>query len=133
MELLQMESIITTQLSVRVPRLLNNAYPNISFTNEISDKTPSFPNVYVHELEANEIGNSLMNQTIHAIRNTYQIEVTTNVSKTDAKKVANACVQALKALSFSVSSMPIYFQVNNVHRYVIRAQRIVASGDNFIN
>jgi len=133
MELQQMESIITTQLKVRVPRLLDNAYPDISFTNEISDKTPSFPNVHIHELEANEIGNSLMNQTIHAIRNTYQIDVTTNTTKSDAKKVANACVKAMKALSFSVTYMPIYAKVNNVHRYIIRAQRIVASGDNFIN
>lgn len=131
MELQQMESIITTQLKVRVPRLLNNEYPNISFTNEISDKTPSFPNVYIHELEANEVGNSLMNQTIHAIRNTYQIEITTNTTKADAKKVANACVKAMKALSFSVTNMPIYTKVNNVNRYIIRAQRIVASGDTF--
>lgn len=128
-----MESIITTQLSVRVPKLLNNAYPNISFTNEISDKTPSFPNVHVRELDPSEVGNTLMNQTIRAVRTTMQIDVTTNTSKADAHKVANACVNAMKGLSYSLSMMPVYSKINNVHRYIIRVQRIVANGDKFYN
>lgn len=131
MDLLQMENIITTQLKVRVPRLLNNAYPNISFTNEISDKTPSFPNVYIHELEPSEVGNSLMNQTIRAIRDTIQIDVTANTTKSDAHKVAMACVKAMKALSFNITLFPLYNKQNNIHRYIIRVQRIIANGDTF--
>lgn len=131
MELLSMESILTTQLKVRVPKLLNNAFPNISFTNEISDKTPSFPNVYIHELEPSELGTTLVNQNIRAIRETIQIDVTTNTTKADAHKVANACVNSLKALSFSIQALPVYTKNNNVHRYIIRAQRVIANGDNF--
>ena len=133
MELLQMESIVTTQLRIRVPRLLNNAYPNISFTNEISEDTPSFPNVYVHELEPSEAGTELANQTIRALRDTFQIDVTTNTTKSDAHRVAIACVSALKALSFIVVSAPTHVKVNNVHRYVLRARRIIANGDTFSN
>jgi hypothetical protein len=131
MDLLQMENIITTRLSVKVPKLLNNAFPTISFTNEISDKTPSFPNVYIHELEPTEVGNDLMNQKIHAIRETIQIDVTTNTTKTDARKVISACVNAIKADSFSVTALPVYTKINNIHRFVIRGQRIIASGDTF--
>lgn len=131
MELLQMESIVTTQLKVRVPRLLNNAYPKISFTNEISDKQPDFPNVYIHELEPSEVGNSLPNQIIHAIRDTIQVDVTTNTTKTDAHKVAIACVNALKSLSYSVNMLPVYTKNNNIHRYIIRANRVIANGDTF--
>jgi hypothetical protein len=131
MELLSMESILTTQLKVRVPKLLNNAFPNISFTNEISDKTPSFPNVYIHELEPSELGTTLVNQNIRAIRETIQIDVTTNTTKADDHKVANACVNSLKALSFSIQALPVYTKNNNVHRYIIRAQRVIANGDNF--
>lgn len=131
MELLQMESIVTTQLKVRVPRLLNNAYPKISFTNEISDKQPDFPNVYIHELEPSEVGNSLPNQIIHAIRDTIQVDVTTNTTKTDAHKVAIACVNALKSLSYSVNMLPVYTKNNNIHRYIIRVNRVIANGDTF--
>lgn len=131
MELLALESIVKTQLSVRVPRLLNNSYPTISFTTEVSDNVPSFPNVYIHELEPSEVGNSLENHEIHAVRDTIQIEVSTNTSKSDARVVANACVRTMKALSYGIVVMPTYLQVNNVHRFVIRARRIVASGDKF--
>ena len=131
MELLQMESIVTTQLKVRVPRLLNNAYPNISFTNEISDKTPDFPNVYIHELDTSEVGNSIPNNMIHAVRDTVQIEVTTNTSKSDARKVANACVTAMKAMRYSLRTTPIYTKNNNVHTFFIRASRVIANGDTF--
>lgn len=131
MDLLSLESIITTQLKVRVPRLTNNRYPNMSFTNEISDNTPSFPNVYVHELEPAEIGNDLENQEIHAFRDTIQIEISTNVSKSDAKIVKNACINAMKALRYTLVSGGVYTKINNVHRYVIRVRRVIGSGDTF--
>ncbi len=130
MELLQLESIILTQLKVRVPKLTNNKYPNMSFTNEISDKTPSFPNVYVMELQPSEVGNDLENNQIHALRDTIQIEVSTNVSKAEARTVKNACITAMKALRYSFV-VDTYAKVDNLHRYVIRMRRIVGSGDTF--
>ena len=131
MELLALESIVTTQLKARVPKILDNAYPNISFTNEITEKTPSFPNVYVHELDSSEVGNSIPNQTIHAIRDTFQIEVTTNTNKADARKVINACIYAMKILRYSIVTSPIYTKDNNTHRFIIRARRVIANGDTF--
>ena len=130
MDLLQLESIIMTQLMVRVPKLTEYRYPNMSFTNEPSDKQPSFPNVYVHELEPTEVGNDLENQRLHAIRETVQIEVTTNVSKAEVKRVAAACMYAMKALRFSIVS-DLYVKNNNVHKIVIRVRRIIANGDTF--
>lgn len=131
MDLLQMESILTTQLKVQVPKLLVNRFPNISFTNEISDNTPSFPNVYIHELEPTELGNSLMNKSIHAIRDTVQIDVTTNSSKADARKVSIACINVMKTLGYSINMLPVYTKQNNIHRFIIRANRVVGAGDNF--
>jgi hypothetical protein len=131
MDLLQIESIVTTQLKVRVPKILNNRYPNISFTNEINDNTPSFPNVFIQELEPSEVGRTIANDSIHAFRDTIQIIVSTNVSKSEAKAVANACVNAMKGLSFSLVTGPHYILDNNVHKYFIRTRRIIASGDNF--
>ena len=131
MDLLQLESIITTQLKVKVPALTNNRFSTISFTNEVSDNTPSFPNVYIHELESSEVGNSLPNKTIHALRDTFQIEVTTNTSKSDARVVINACVNAMKSLGYGMTMSPVYTKVNNIHRFIIRMRRIIANGDNF--
>lgn len=131
MDLLQLESIMLTQLKVRVPKLLDNRFPDISFDNEISDKTPTFPNVYIHELESSEVGQSLPNQTIHAIRDTIQIEVSTNTSKSDSRTVINACITACKYLRYSIVGTPVYIKTNNLHRFVIRVRRVVANGDTF--
>lgn len=131
MDLLQIENIVTTQLKVRVPRLTDNKYPHMSFTNEISEKQPSFPNVYIHELEPSEVGNTIPNNQIHAIRSTIQIEVSTNVSKTEAHIVANACINAMKALRYSLVMGPTEAKVNNIHRYIIRMRRVIGAGDEF--
>lgn len=131
MDLLQLESIVTTQLKVRVPKLTDNKYPGLSFSNEVTDTTPSFPNVYIHELEPTELGNDIANNQIHALRDTIQIEVSTNTSKSDARIVIMACVNAMKSLRYSLVVAPIYTKINNVHRFVIRCRRIVASGDTF--
>lgn len=131
MDLLQIESIVTTQLRARVPKITDNKYTHMSFTNEISEQTPSFPNVYIHELEPSEVGNTIPNNQIHAIRSTIQIEVTTNVSRTDARIVANACITAMKALRYSLVVGPTYVKANNIHRYIIRMRRVIASGDEF--
>lgn len=130
MELLALESIVTTQLKTRITRQLGSLYPNLSFTSEVSEKTPSFPNVYVHEIERSEVGMSIPNQTIHAVRDAVQIDVSTNTSKADANKVAIAVVNTMKLLQYTVVG-PTYMKDNNLHRYVIRARRVIANGDTF--
>jgi len=131
MNLLEMESIITTQLKARVPKLTEHEFKGLSFSNEQTDAVPSFPNVYVHELDVSEVGSSIPNQEIHAIRDTLQIDVSTNTNKAEARTVTNACIFALKRLRYSVIMMPIYQKDNNIHRFVFRVRRIVASGDTF--
>lgn len=131
MDLLQMESIVTTQLKTRVPKLTDNKFPQMSFTDEISAEVPSFPNVYVHELDSSEVGMSIPNQHIHAIRDTFQIGVSTNTNKADARTVTNACILAMKKLRYSVIMTPVYMKDNNVHRFVFRVRRVIATGDTF--
>ena len=131
MDLLQIESVVATQLKVRVPKLTEHKYPSMSFSTEVSDKAPSFPNVYIHEIGQSEIGNSLPNQMIHAVRNTLQIEVSTNTTKADARTVTNACINAMKALRYSVMMSPVYQKDNNVQRIVFRVRRVIANGDTF--
>lgn len=131
MDLMNIESIVRTQLKVRVPRLTDNVFSKMTFTSEDSDKVPGFPCVYVHELESTEIGNDLANNHIHALRSTIQIIVSANTTKADAKVVSNACIKALKALRYTSTMTPIYTKDNNLHKYVFRVRRVIASGDTF--
>lgn len=131
MDLLQLENLVTTQITKRVTDKLYGKYPNLTFTTELDIEDPSFPNVYIHELEPVEISNSIPNDKIHAVRDTIQIEVVTNTSKADGRIVVNACVNAMKEIRYSIIMMPIYQKSNNLHRFVFRARRVVASGDKF--
>lgn len=130
MDLLQIESIIRTQISVRVKKKIGSRFPNMSFTSELSDKEPSFPNVYIHLLPSSEKGNTLENNVINAIDATIQVMVTTNTSKDDALVVANECIKAFKELSFT-TPLPVPSKYNNIYRYDFRCHRIIAGGDKF--
>ena len=131
MDLLQLGSIITTQIKTRVTTKIGSKYPNLSFTDEVSDVQPSFPNVFIQEINNPEIGNSLENNTINYVDETIQIIVTTNTSKSDVKAVANACILALKEMSFSKTTGPLYSKKNNIHRIDLRFRRVIGGGDKF--
>nr|DAI88285.1 MAG TPA: hypothetical protein [Caudoviricetes sp.] len=130
MDLNYVENIIMTQLKARLPGLTDHKYPEMSFSDEENDKPPGFPNVYMYSLGSRETGNSLQNQQVNAKRYNLQIEISSDVSKDEALEVSNACEEAMKALSFTIlSTTPA--RINNLHRYVIRATRVIAGGDTF--
>ena len=131
MDLLQLESIITTQVKVRVTSKIGSNYPKLSFTNEISDVTPSFPNVFIQEIGNREIGNTLENNTINAVFDSIQIVVTSNTSKSDVKAVSNACILSMKELAFDKFAGPLYSKNNNIHRIDLRFRRAIGGGDKF--
>ena len=130
MDLYQLESIITTQIRVRVTKAIGSRFPKISFTNEQTDNTPSFPNVYIHLIGQDEKGNTLENNVIHAVDVTVQVRVQTNTNKADALTVSTECIKALKQMAFT-APLPIYSKDNNIHRCDFRSHRVIAGGDSF--
>lgn len=129
----RLESTLYTILKTKVNKAMKSKYPQISFDDEPTSDTPSFPNVFFQELQPIESGASLDSTSINALNHTIQITVTTNTSKADAKTVAWACVDALKSIRYNVVGTPLYnIQLKGttrVHSYVLRARRLIGSGD----
>lgn len=128
-----LESKIYTIIKTKVNKAMKSKYPNISFANEPTSDTPSFPNVFIQQLQPVETGQDIENSSINALIDTEQIQVTTNTSKAEAKEVAWACIDALKSIRYNVVGMPLYsIQVKEntrIHTYTLRASRVIGSGD----
>ena len=128
-----LDSKVFTVIKTKMNKALSTKYPDISFDAEPTIDEPSFPNVFFQQLEPIEIGRTLQGNSITALLDTVQIVVTTNTSKSDAKKVAYSAVDAIKSLRYEMVGMPLYnIQIkekSRLHSYTLRARRIIGSGD----
>ena len=128
--MLDIETIVYSRVKAILTSKLKTKYPNISFTT--SDKvkgTPKFPNVYVHMLGSQEIGEDLEGNTINGVLATFQIETTDNEKQTIAKEVMNEIVYAMKGMRFTVNSMPEIQNTNSAYRCVARFERVIGNLD----
>lgn len=123
------DSRIFTIFKSKLKSIYGNKYPAISFSDEINNEEPSYPNVYIAHIGSGERGMALDNSNVNAIQDTIQIQVTSNASKNDAKTVAWGCVDILKELSYTVSGLPLMSIRNSVYTYSITATRVIGQGE----
>ena len=125
-----LDSKIFTILKTRLVKKLGSKYPKLFCTMADSiDSEPVFPTVYIHTLQGVEMGADLVNESINAILNTVQVDVTDNESMNDCRIVTMEVLNQLKLLHFNIVGMPIYTTEGNVYRGVLRARRTIGSDD----
>ncbi|MCD7724291.1 MAG: hypothetical protein LUI12_01840 [Clostridiales bacterium] len=126
------ETTIFSVIKTKTYSTLVSKYPNINYTTEeTTSTTAKFPNVYVHMISMSEAGQDLQGESVNAVLASVQIDVTANTKKSDAKTVIYAIIDVLKTLRFDIISLPIYTKEDDVHRAVVRARRMIGSGDTF--
>lgn len=128
--MLDIETIVFSRIKAILTSKLKTKYPNISFTT--SDKVssdPKFPNVYIHMMGSQEIGEDLENNTINGVLATFQIETTDNQSQSRAKDVMNEVVGVMKGMRFSVIAMPEFNNTDSTFRSVARFRRTIGNLD----
>lgn len=124
-------SKVFTVIKAKATTKLQSKYPDINFTT--SDRVPSdpkFPTVYVKRMQGDERGQDLEGTSVNAILSSFQIEVTSNISDTDAQEVADVVADIMKSMRYQMMGEPIAENTSsNTHRNVARYQRIVGFGD----
>lgn len=132
----EIESTIITVLQYYLVETTSAPFPNLKCTtsnkNESVEGVGSFPTLYVHMLPPMEMGNDLQNESVNAIRATFELQVFSNKSETECRKIMNACIKEMKKLRFNVSMFPDPQIINGVYVALARFTRVIGAGDSDI-
>ena len=114
----------------QVQYMLKKTYPSLKCTTKNENETPAdFPTLYLHELQPLEVGQDLTNDTVNAIRCTIEIQVWTNTTEADCRKIISSAVDEMKRFRFNISAMPMVQTTDKISWGVIRCTRIIGDGD----
>ena len=80
-------------------------------------------------MPAVEQGQTLDGQTVNALLATFQVDVTTNTSKSDCRKVMAIITDTFKTMRFQGNAMPEFSISNKVHKSTARFRRMIAAND----
>lgn len=123
-------SQIQSKVFTQVQYMLKKSYPTLTCTTKNEHETPAtFPTLYLHELQPMEVGQDLTNTTVNGIRCTIEIQVWTNTTEEDCRKILNSAVIEMKRLKFNISAMPLVELKSKIAWGVIRATRIIGNSD----
>lgn len=127
---MQIQSKVFTQ----VQYMMKKKYPTLKCTTKNENGLPaSFPTMFLHELEPIESGQDLTNESVNAVLSTIEIQVWTNTTETECRKIISEAVTQMKALQFNIIAMPVV-QINDKIAWgTIRCRRMIGNGDKIIN
>lgn len=129
----EIESTIFTYLKYQLVERTNAPFPNLNCTtssqSESIENIVDFPTLYVHLLPPVEMGNDLENIDVPAIRATFDLQVFSNISEAECRKLITACIQQMKSLRFNISSFPDPQTSDKKYFAITRCTRVIASGD----
>lgn len=132
----EIESTILTTLQYFLVEKTSAPFPKLKCTtsnkNDNVSGVGSFPTLYVHELPAVELGNDLRNESVNAIRATFELQVYSNKSEDETRKIMNACIAEMKKLRFNISMFPDPQSSGQVYYNIARFSRVIGSGDSDI-
>ena len=128
-----LESTVVALVKAKSLPQLQKKYPKVRITDEgESSGSAVFPTVYIHLLAPTEQGQTLDGQTINALLATFQVDVTTNASKSDCCKVMAVIADTFKMMRFQGNAMPEFSISNKVHKSTARFRRMIAANDRLL-
>lgn len=128
-----LESTVVALVKAKSLPQLQKKYSKIRITDEGENNGSAvFPTVYIHLLSPTEQGQTLDGQTINALLATFQVDVTTNTSKSDCRKVMATVMNVFKEMRFQGKSLPETSINNKIYHSVARFSRVIGANDRLI-
>ena len=101
-----------------------------NFSTVGSSDTPAvFPFVYFNALPASEQGRDLQGTSVNGALFGFQIDVYSNKTQAEARKVMSEITKVMKTMGFEIVSMPSFESTKDVHRMTARFRRMFGADD----
>lgn len=127
--ILDLGDIIYDNIEEYVTNDIGKKYKDLSFSStDINEDDASFPTVVIKEMPSTELGMTLDNDGINAVMYGIQVEVFSNKSQSDCKRVMKSVINILKQMQFTIHEMS-NFDNKSVYRLILRARRVIGSND----
>jgi hypothetical protein len=124
------ESMVFTRVKTKGNKALKTEYPKLFYTTDnVTEDEPVFPACYIQELAGAERGRSLDGQSVNGILCTFQIDVSDNDKKANAKKVMMNAIDTFKEMRFEIIAFPTYRKEDGVWVGTARVRRIIGALD----
>lgn len=124
--------MVFTRLKQNFSQTIKDTYKmtDSNFSTVGSSKAPAvFPFVYVNALPASEQGRDLQGTSVNGALFTFQVDVYSNKTQNEARKVMSEVTKVMKTMGFEINSMPSFESTQDVHRMTARFRRSMDKGD----
>lgn len=124
------ESMVFTRVKTKGNKELKTKYPNLHYTTDnVTIGEPQFPTCYIQELPGTERGRSLDGKNVNGILITFQIDVSDNESKRNAKDVMVNAIDTFKQMRFEIIAFPTYRKEDGIWVGTARVRRTIGALD----
>ena len=124
--------MVFTKLKTEFSQTIKNTYnmTDKNFSTVGSSDTPAvFPFVYVNALPATEQGKDFQGTSVNGALFGFQIDVYSNKTQTEARKVMTEVTRIMKSMGFEINSMPSFQSTQDTHRMTARFRRMRGAND----
>lgn len=132
----EIESTLLTTLEYKLVERTDAPFPALTCTtsseNDSVDGVATFPTLYIHLLPLVEVGMDLTNESVNAVNATLELQIFSNKSENECRKIMSQSLQEMKRLHFNVTMFPDYQSSNRKYFAIARLSRIIAGGDSEI-
>ena len=124
--------MVFTKLKQNFSQTIKDKYKmtDKNFSTVGSSDTPAvFPFVSFKTLPASEQGRDLQGTSVNGALFGFQIDVYSNKTQNEARKVMSEIARIMKTMGFEIVSMPSFENTKDVHRMTARFRRSIDEND----